>query len=273
MVMLEDLGADSADTHRAAGVYAAFLDHAFVAETGRFRNFLGYDRRWLDAGGSDDCLGRAVLALGACVGRSRRPGLARWAMRLFAPAVRAAQAATSPRAWALAIVGIQEYLRRLDGDRLAASLRRDLTARLIDCAGATATPDWPWLEDSVTYDNGRLCQALIVSGRWTGDARPLDTGLRMLAWLVEGSGRPSTSNRWRRRPWWLPASRRSTPPATGAGWSTRGTPSNGSAATTCSASGSATRGRGAVATGCSWTAPTRTRGRSRPSPGSGRSST
>jgi glycosyltransferase involved in cell wall biosynthesis len=191
MVMLEDLGADSADTHRAAGVYAAFLDHAFVAETGRFRNFLGYDRRWLDAGGSDDCLGRAVLALGACVGRSRRPGLARWAMRLFAPAVRAAQAATSPRAWALAIVGIQEYLRRLDGDRLAASLRRDLTARLIDCAGATATPDWPWLEDSVTYDNGRLCQALIVSGRWTGDARPLDTGLRMLAWLVEVQRSPA----------------------------------------------------------------------------------
>ncbi len=38
---------------------AAFLNHAWNPESGRFRNFMGFDRRWLDEGGSDDCCARA----------------------------------------------------------------------------------------------------------------------------------------------------------------------------------------------------------------------
>jgi hypothetical protein len=87
MVMLEDLGLQSPASNRAAAVYAAFLDHAFDADTGRFRNFLGFDRRWLDeaAASSDDCLGRTVVALGTCIGRSRTASLQRWAIRFFEP--------------------------------------------------------------------------------------------------------------------------------------------------------------------------------------------
>src|SRR5579863_594572 len=40
--------------------YLAFLQHAFNPEKGRFRNFLGYDRRWNEAEGSEDCHGRAL---------------------------------------------------------------------------------------------------------------------------------------------------------------------------------------------------------------------
>ena len=42
---------------------AAFVSHAWNSETGRFRNFMGFDRRWLDEGGSDDCCARALEAL------------------------------------------------------------------------------------------------------------------------------------------------------------------------------------------------------------------
>ena len=56
--------------------YAAFLEFAFNPETGRFRNFLAFDRRWCEEDGSDDSLGRAIWALGTCVGRSRHPELA-----------------------------------------------------------------------------------------------------------------------------------------------------------------------------------------------------
>lgn len=193
MVVLEELGLDTHRSVRAAAAYAAFLGHAFVPASGRFRNFLGFDRRWLDDIGTDDCLGRAVHALGMCIGRSRREPLRRWALRLFEPAVRAAAASTSPRAWALTILGIQEYLRRLSGDRLAVTIRQDLVRRLVNQQRANAGPGWPWLEDVVAYENARLCQALISAGRWTGDAAALDTGMCMLDWLWEiqrsGSGR------------------------------------------------------------------------------------
>jgi hypothetical protein len=191
MVLLEDLALDAPETSRAAANYAAFLAHAFMPSTGRFRNFLSFDGRWLDDGGTDDCLGRAVWALGTCIGRSRRPALARWAVDYFQPALHAACNTTSPRAWALAILGIQEYLRRLHGDRFVAARRDELTDRLLDLHRANAAPDWPWFEDIVAYDNARLCQALISSGRWTGRAEPLEAGLAILEWLWRVQCSPS----------------------------------------------------------------------------------
>lgn len=184
LVRLDDLGLGSPATARAAATYAMFLGHAFVPETGRFRNFLSFDRRWLDGRGTDDCLGRALQALGTCIGRGRHAGLRAWAMRFFSPALDALLGTTSPRAWALGILGIQEYLRRFDGDRRVAVVRTQLTRRLFDQHCGNASADWHWPEDVVAYDNARLCQALVSSGRWTGDRAALDAGLAMLRWLT-----------------------------------------------------------------------------------------
>src|ERR1700730_7917751 len=51
--------------------YLAFLEHAFNPVKGRFRNFLGYDRQWSEAQGSEDCHGRSLWGLGTVLGRSR----------------------------------------------------------------------------------------------------------------------------------------------------------------------------------------------------------
>ena len=71
-VRLEELGEDRDEVERLATIYAAFLGYAFDPRTGAWRNFLGFDRRWLEEKGSDDSLGRAIWALGTCVGRSKR---------------------------------------------------------------------------------------------------------------------------------------------------------------------------------------------------------
>ena len=184
MVAIEDQGAETAATTRAAAAYATFLGHAFVPVTGRFRNLMGFDRRWLDDAGTDDCLGRAVMALGTGLGRSRRPTLRRWAMRFFPAAVAAVERCTSPRAWATALIGMHDHLDRLAGDRLIAAAARRLTARLLRVARATANADWPWIETSLAYDNARICQALVGSGRVLNSRAARDAGLRLLDWLA-----------------------------------------------------------------------------------------
>jgi glycosyltransferase involved in cell wall biosynthesis len=82
-VLLEELGRGGPEIERLATRYAAFLQAAFNPETKRFRNFLGFDRRWLEQVGSADSHGRALWALGTCVGRSRRPDLPVWAAAHF----------------------------------------------------------------------------------------------------------------------------------------------------------------------------------------------
>lgn len=183
-VLLEELGLAGPEVERLATRYAAFLQAAFNTGTKRFRNFLGFDRRWLEEVGSDDSHGRALWALGTCVGRSQRPDLPAWAASHFELALPGILETTSPRTWAFGLLGIREYLRRFGGDRLATQARDTLTARLIDIYDRTATPDWPWFEEILSYDVARLPQALIAGGGEGGNARALEVGLHALGWLV-----------------------------------------------------------------------------------------
>lgn len=184
-VLLEELGKDSSAVHLLASRYAAFLNFAFDRGTGRFRNFMSFDRRWLEKDGSDDSQGRALWALGTCIGRSRRTGLIAWARELFHQALPVCEKTTSPRTWAMAILGIHEYLRKYSGDRLAATMSHRLADRLIEMYDAVATEDWPWFENIATYDNAKLSQALIAHGRWSDNHRATEIGLKSLRWLCQ----------------------------------------------------------------------------------------
>ena len=170
---------------------AAFLNHAFVEESGRFRNFMAFDRSWLESMGSEDSHGRALWGLGAVAGRTAQPNLRNWAARLFEKALPAMEGFTSPRSWAFAVLGLNEYLRILDGDLLAHRWRLELCERLLACFRSYASDDWPWLEETVTYDNARLPQALILSSRWLERSDMLETGLRALRWLMDAQTAPA----------------------------------------------------------------------------------
>jgi hypothetical protein len=184
-VHLEELGLAGPEVERLATRYAAFLQAAFNPETKRFRNFLGFDRRWMEEVGSEDSHGRALWALGTCVGRSRRSDLPAWAAALFERALPAVLETTSPRTWAFGLLGIREYLHRFSGDRFATQTRDTLVARLLDIYDRTTTPDWPWFEEILSYDIARLPQALVAVGRDAGHARAVEVGLNALGWLVK----------------------------------------------------------------------------------------
>ncbi|HEV3204110.1 MAG TPA: glycosyltransferase family 4 protein [Gemmataceae bacterium] len=184
-VLLEEIGQDSESILRSASIYAAFLNAALNGERRRFRNFMSFDRKWLEEVGSEDSHGRAIWALGACVGRSKRRDFQSWAVRTLDVALPAITETTVPRAWALGLLGIHEYFRRLSGDRLVGQVRETLTARLIDLYERNATKEWQWFEDLLSYDNAKLPHALIVSGRDAGNSTALEIGLKTLQWLGE----------------------------------------------------------------------------------------
>jgi glycosyltransferase involved in cell wall biosynthesis len=164
--------------------YLAFLWLAFNAEKGRFRNFLGYDRRWREEIGSDDCHGRALWSLGKVLGHSRDAGLRGAAGRLFEAAVPATLGFTSPRAWAFCILGMQAYLDWFPGDRAIQSARNTLANRLLDIYERSHSATWRWFEKSLSYSNARLSQALILAGWRSDNQRMIEAGMDSLKWLV-----------------------------------------------------------------------------------------
>src|SRR5271156_5969471 len=119
----DQLGQADSVTPDFSGRYLSFLEHAFNPKNGRFRNFLAYDRRWNEIEGSEDCHGRALWGLGTVLGRSEDQGLRCAAGRLFEFSLPAVMQFNSPRAWAYALLGVQEYLDSYPGDRDAQQIR------------------------------------------------------------------------------------------------------------------------------------------------------
>jgi len=165
--------------------YLSFLEHAFNSANGRFRNFLGYDRRWNEPVGSEDCHGRALWSLGTVLGRSEDQGLRSAAGRLLEFSLPAALEIYSPRASAYTLLGIQEYLNSYPGDCDAQKIRSVLSRRLLEMYESIRRPDWKWFENVVAYGNARLPQALLVVGAACSDDRMVSDGLEALDWLLK----------------------------------------------------------------------------------------
>jgi glycosyltransferase involved in cell wall biosynthesis len=164
--------------------YLSFLWLAFHADSGRFRNFLDYDRKWLENIGSDDSHGRALWSLGKVLGVSRNAGLRGAAGRLFEAAFPATLTFTSPRAWAYSILGMQAYLDWFPGDRAIQGARNELANRLFDIYEGCHSETWKWFEKSLSYSNARLSQALILAGWRSDNHRMIEAGMDSLKWLV-----------------------------------------------------------------------------------------
>jgi hypothetical protein len=194
------LGHDSPQVGALTATYAAFLNHAFDRQRGRFRNFMSFDRHWLEEVGSEDCQGHALWALGLGVAQAGPGSFQMLAAQLFEQALPVTVEFASPRAWALTLVGIDEYLQRLSGDRLVNRIRESLTAKLMQRYSDASSDDWHWFEDSVSYANARLPHALILSSCGMNSDPMLETGLKSLRWLVKvqtsdaGFFRPVGSN-------------------------------------------------------------------------------
>lgn len=162
---------------------AAYVQHAWNPERGRFRNFMGFDRRWLESQGSEDCHARALWALGILARDDLSAPRRDWARALFREALAPVAGFSAPRAWAFALLGLAGYCAAAPDDRFAKELRATLAERLMAALAAVETPDWRWFEAYLSYDNARLPQALIETGQACAHAPWRAAGLRAMRWL------------------------------------------------------------------------------------------
>ncbi|HZP49626.1 glycosyltransferase [Actinocrinis sp.] len=164
--------------------YLAFVVHAQSSD-GRFRNRLGFDRRWQDEPGLGDWWGRALWALGTAAARSPLPWVREHAMYAFDASVQ--QRSPWPRSMAFAALGAAEILAARPAHQGAIDL-------LIDAAKMIQRPEpgsaWPWPEDRLGYANAALPEVLIAAGQLLLDAEAGYHGLELLEWLLATESGP-----------------------------------------------------------------------------------
>ncbi len=165
----------------------AFLQFAAGPEGTGMRNFMGYDRRWLDEPHVGDHVGRTIWALGEILATAWIPALSGPARTLLDALVPSLRVDVSLRTAAYTILG----LARLDPDRLdhdARLLLERLVEQLASAYHGSAAGSWLWFEDRLAYDNARLSQALIVGGSALRRQSDVAIGLESLAWLGDECG-------------------------------------------------------------------------------------
>ncbi len=186
-LLLSSALARSGEAHLPEAVtarFAAFIQHAWNRDTRRFRNFMSFDRRWLEDVGSEDSHGRTLWALGECARDDADPSRRRWAAALFKTALPVVEEFSSPRAWAFTLLGLDAYLQVVAGDAFANRMRTVLASKLTSMLSGKKTNDWLWFEDVLAYDNARLPQALIQTGLSTRTPSYVEAGRRSLRWLM-----------------------------------------------------------------------------------------
>jgi hypothetical protein len=187
-------GATAADGARLVNTYLAYLHDAQLPD-GWFHNFMGYDRRWQDHEGTEDAVGRAIWGLGYAERHAPRDTWREVARGMRRRAHAAIARMTYLRSRAYAALGLTHALigqvldglvaanaapsRASDEPEVRTLLERTL-APIADAFDAVATEDWRWCEDVLTYDNARLCEALLRGGSALGNDRYVRTGLAML---------------------------------------------------------------------------------------------
>lgn len=154
--------------------YLNFIGYCLQAD-GTFLNYVDKDRSFTPQNQETelhDCTGRALCALGYFISLGGHFPIdsRREAARIFEKALPALQQIRSPRSIAFAIKGLYYYnLWQHSVERSAWIVL--LADRLTDYYQRTAVSGWQWFEESLTYDNSVLPEALLYA--WLDGGEPL----------------------------------------------------------------------------------------------------
>ena len=143
-------------------IYFSYL-HYMQNIKGTFRNFMSFDRKFLDEEGSEDSFGRAIWAIGYMIRYSPNDAYHQLGSEIFEKAYSNFEKLSSVRGIANTLIGITHYVLRFQSDEKVIKLMETLSLKLVEQYNKHRDKDWHWFEDILTYDNGVIPLALFHS--------------------------------------------------------------------------------------------------------------
>ncbi|MDB5109280.1 MAG: pimA [Mucilaginibacter sp.] len=173
---------NSKEAFQLLPVYLSYI-HYMQTENGNFRNFLSFNRQYLDEVGSEDSFGRTVWALGYLIGFTSSNSYREFATEIFHKSFPHFKSLKHLRGIANTIIGISLYLQVFPTDEGMMSEMIRLTQILTDAYENEHGEDWEWFEGKMTYDNAILPLALLHSCEITGNETVKAIALKTMAFL------------------------------------------------------------------------------------------
>jgi glycosyltransferase involved in cell wall biosynthesis len=169
------------ETRALVTTYLSYLQCA-QNEAGDFKNLMSYDRRQESGPHSEDCLGRALWALGTTVASAADEGCRRLAREMLDRALPHAMA-LGPRGTASTILGLARLVAVEPSGPSARQSVSVMADTLVQRYQHEARGDWRWFEPMLTYDNAVLPLALFEAFSVTGERTSLRVARESLEFL------------------------------------------------------------------------------------------
>jgi glycosyltransferase involved in cell wall biosynthesis len=183
-VMLQNEVQEVDEVNHLTSIYLSFIDYAYNPVTGKFRNFMNYERQWLDKEGSEDSIGRTAWALGYTAAYTNVSNFYYQSNYLFEKVLGQIDSLTHPRALSYAILGLTHHTKVHEEPAMIKKLVQS-TKRLYALFDQTIHNEWLWFDDKVSYANNRIPHALIFAGICLQDEQIIERGLKILDWLID----------------------------------------------------------------------------------------
>ncbi|UII21169.1 glycosyltransferase family 4 protein [Fulvivirga ligni] len=165
-------------------IYLSYI-HYMQNSDGTFRNFLSFNRNFMDEVGSEDSFGRTIWALGFLLGNAPNDAYYQTGRLIFFDAAPNFEKLKSIRSIANTMIGICYYLKtNISDDNMTERLRK-MSFILIKHFDDNSTSEWKWFESLLAYDNGILPLALLHAAEILNDDKVTATALASMSFLTE----------------------------------------------------------------------------------------
>lgn len=164
-------------------IYMSYI-HYMQNKDGTFRNFLSFNRNFLDEVGSEDSFGRTIWALGYLLGNAPNDAYYQTGKLVFFNAAPNFEKLQSIRSIANTMIGISYYLRSNPSDDGMTERLRKLAHTLLKHYEDNSTKEWKWFESLLAYDNGILPLALLHSAEILNDDKVTTVAIETMNFLT-----------------------------------------------------------------------------------------
>lgn len=165
-------------------IYLSYIHYMQNAD-GTFRNFLSFNRNFLDEVGSEDSFGRTIWALGYLMANAPSDAYYQTGKSIFFNASPNFEKLKSIRSIANTMIGVSYYLKSNPSDESMIERLRNMANKLIKQYRANETPDWKWFESLLAYDNGMLPLALLHSAEILNDDEITEIAIESMDFLTK----------------------------------------------------------------------------------------
>ncbi len=163
-------------------IYLSFI-HYMQRDNGNFRNFLSFNRKYLDEYGSEDSFGRTIWALGYLLRFPPNDSFRQIGREIFNKSVQHFDRIETIRGAANTIIGITYYLKEAQEDEGMVKKLYHLANIITSKYKENHSEKWRWFENVMTYDNAIIPLALLSAYEITGEEEFLKIGLESAEFL------------------------------------------------------------------------------------------